>query len=95
MQSALNESIGHDLLFPVYRGTRGSGSNFEYEIVGWVGFHVTGFDARGSSGLLDGWFTSITWEGIQVDHATGDDFGARTISLVNRKNPKGEKRPPP
>ena len=82
MQSALDESIGHDLLFPVYRGTRGQGSNFEYEVVGWVGFHVTGFDRAASSGLLDGWFTSITWEGIQSDHATGDDFGARTISLV-------------
>lgn len=82
MQGALNQSIGHELLFPVYRGTRGSGANFEYEIVGWVAFHMTGFDARGSSGFLDGWFTSVTWEGIQVDHATGDDFGARTISLI-------------
>jgi hypothetical protein len=83
MQSALTQSIGRTLLFPVYRGTRGQGSNFEYEIVGWVGFHMTGFTAKGSSGTLDGWFTSITWEGIQSDHATGDDFGARTISLIN------------
>ena len=71
MQAALTARIGSVLLFPVYRGTRGQGSNFEYEIVGWVGFHMTGFDARGSSGTLDGWFTSITWEGIQSDHATG------------------------
>ena len=39
--------IGSVLLFPVYRGTRGQGANFEYEIVGWVGFHMTGFDATG------------------------------------------------
>jgi UPF0716 family protein affecting phage T7 exclusion len=83
MQSALTQRIGSVLLFPVYRGVRAQGSNFEYEVVGWVGFHMTGFTAKGSSGTLDGWFTSITWEGIQSDHATGDDFGARTITLIN------------
>ena len=50
MQAALTARIGSVLLFPVYRGTRGQGSNFEYEIVGWVGFHMTGFDARGKLG---------------------------------------------
>ena len=83
VQSALTQRKDSVLLFPVYRGTRGSGSNFEYEVVGWVGFHMTDFDARGSSGLLYGYFTSITWEGIQSDHATGDDFGARTVTLIN------------
>jgi putative Flp pilus-assembly TadE/G-like protein len=82
MQSALEARIGSELLFPVYRNVRGGGANFEYEVVGWVGFHLTDFDARGNSGKLDGWFTRIIWEGIENTAATDDDFGARTISLV-------------
>jgi len=48
MQSALQARIGSELLFPVYRNVRGNGANFEYEVVGWVGFHLTDFDARGA-----------------------------------------------
>ena len=82
IQGALDDRIGSDLLFPVYSDIRGGGSNFQYEVIGWVGFHLTGFDARGNSGKLDGWFTHVIWEGIYSEHATGDDFGARTVSLV-------------
>jgi hypothetical protein len=82
MQEILDERIGTEMLFPVYRSIRGGGSNFEYEVVGWVGFHLTGFDARGSNGKLDGWFTRVIWEGIQSERATDDDFGARTVSLI-------------
>ena len=83
MQAALTARIGSVLLFPVYRGTRGQGSNFEYEIVGWVGFHMTGFDARGSSGTLPSSSISEMRKPSESDHATDDDFGARTISLIN------------
>jgi len=82
IQGALDDRIGSDLLFPVYSDIRGGGSNFQYEVIGWVGFHLTGFDARGNSGKLDGWFTHVIWEGIYSEHATGDDFGARSVSLV-------------
>ncbi len=82
MQSALRAGIGSELLFPVYRNVRGEGANFEYEVVGWVGFHMTGFTARGSSGTLDGWFTRVIWDGIQNERATGDDFGVRSVSLI-------------
>ncbi len=47
-----------------------------------MGFHLTGFDARGNSGKLDGWFTHVVWEGIYSEAATDDDFGARSVSLV-------------
>ena len=67
---------------PSTTDTRKQGSNFEYEVVGWVGFHLTGFDARGNSGKLDGYFTSVVWEGIQSETANDDDFGARSVSLV-------------
>ena len=82
IQAALSTRIGTELLFPVYDDTRGGGSNFEYEVVGWVGFHLTGFDARGNSGKLDGYFTRVVWEGIQGERETDDDFGVRSVALV-------------
>jgi Flp pilus assembly protein TadG len=82
IQGALDDRIGSDLLFPVYSDIRGGGTNFQYEVIGWVGFHLTGYDARGNGGKLVGWFTHIVWEGIYSEHATGDDFGARSVSLV-------------
>jgi hypothetical protein len=80
---ALDKRIGEVLLFPIYRATRASGSNFEYQVVGWAGFHLTGYDIHGSKdSRLYGWFTEIIWEGIQSESATDPDFGARSISLV-------------
>ena len=55
--ASLNERIGDTLLFPVYDDTRKSGANFEYHVIGWVGFTVTGFDAHGSTGKVFGYFT--------------------------------------
>jgi hypothetical protein len=83
MQSALNARIGSELLFPVYSATRGQGANFQYFVVGWVGFHLTGFDARGSSGQLYGWFTRVIWHGIQDTTGGTSSFGARAVQLVN------------
>jgi hypothetical protein len=80
---AFDKRIGDVLLFPVYRSTRSQGSNFEYQVVGWVGFHLTGYDIHGSKdSRLYGWFTEIIWEGIQSESSTDPDFGARAISLV-------------
>jgi hypothetical protein len=80
---AFDKRLGTDLLFPVYRSTRAQGSNFEYEVIGWVGFHLTGYDIHGSKdSRLYGWFTEIIWEGIQSESSTDPDFGARAISLI-------------
>jgi len=82
VQDALTARIGDELLFPVYRATRGGGANFEYEIIGWVGFKLTGFDARGSSGELYGSFTRVIWHGIEGHTGgTSTDFGVRSVSL--------------
>jgi Putative Flp pilus-assembly TadE/G-like len=81
VRDALDDRIGEELLFPVYRNTKGGGSNFEYEVVGWVGFHLTGFKI-GGKGELHGWFTRVIWEGIQSENAGQDDFGVRAVSLV-------------
>jgi hypothetical protein len=83
VQNALNARIGDELLFPVYRSVRGGGANMEYEIVGWVGFRLTGFDARGSSGELYGSFTQVVWDGVWNEHSSGTDYGVRSISLID------------
>ena len=46
VQSALNQRVGTDLLFPVYDTLSGSGANAQYHVIGWVGFHLTGFSAK-------------------------------------------------
>jgi hypothetical protein len=82
IRSALNERVGDTLLFPVYDTTRGGGANFEYHVIGWVGFVVTGFEANGSHGTVDGYFTSVIWEGIAGTTASAGNFGARKVTLV-------------
>ncbi len=79
---ALNLRIGDELLFPVYDSTRGNGSNFDYHVVGWVGFVVTGFDAKGNNGKVDGHFVRVIWEGILSTSGGGEDLGVRSIELV-------------
>jgi Putative Flp pilus-assembly TadE/G-like len=84
MDAALTKRIGTELLFPVYAKTKLQGSNFQYEVVGWVGFVLTGFDNQGNKGLLFGSFTRVIWQGIQNTKAQeASDFGARVVQLVN------------
>ena len=84
-KSALDDVAleGRELLFPVYRSFREQGAGFEYEIVGWVGFVVTGHVIQGSkNNKIFGHFTTVVWEGIFSEEASPDDFGARAVSLV-------------
>lgn len=82
VKDALDDRLGTEMLFPVYSDTRGGGANFEYYVVGWVGFRLDSFEAKGSSGKLNGQFTRVIWEGIMNESAPENDFGARTIGLV-------------
>ena len=82
VRDAMDASIGQELLFPVYNSITGPGSNAEYNIIGWVGFHVTGYDAHGSNGAVYGWFTRFIAQGIQAASGS-NDFGVRAIQLVN------------
>jgi hypothetical protein len=82
VRQALDDRMNTDLLFPVYRHVRAQGAGFDYEIIGWVGFHLTGYSI-GGKGKLFGSFTRIIWDGIQSDSGTPDDFGVRSISLVD------------
>ena len=84
-KSALDEvaAEGKEILLPVYRSTRAQGAGFEYEVVGWVGFVVTGYQIQGSkNNRIFGYFTQVIWEGIYSEEAAPSDFGARSVSLV-------------
>ena len=81
VREALQDRNETELLFPVYRDLRAQGAGFEYEVIGWVGWHLTGYSI-GGKGILHGWFTRMIWEGITNESETGDDFGVRTVSLV-------------
>ena len=83
VKDALDARIGDEMLFPVYRKTKGGGANFEYEIVGWVGFVMLGYDANGSNGKLDGYFTKVIWEGLLSTTSSSADFGVRSVALID------------
>lgn len=70
------------LLFPIYDRITGSGSGAEYHVVGWVAFHVTAYNANGSSGKVNGYFTQVIWEGIQSQSGSNLNYGTTTIELV-------------
>jgi hypothetical protein len=84
VQNALRSRLGTDLLFPVYDKLVGTGANAQYHVVAWVGFHLTGFTARGSSGTITGWFTEVVWTGIASTSSSGQiNLGARVVNLID------------
>jgi hypothetical protein len=91
IQDALLARANTELLFPVYDTLTGSGSNAEYHVIGWVGFHLETDDAGGSvsgggsSGSISGYFTQVIWDGIQSTRGVpgSSDFGVRSVALVN------------
>jgi Flp pilus assembly protein TadG len=87
IQNALIGRYGTDLLFPVYDTLVGSGSNAEYHVIAWVGFHLQNVDASGTSGSLTGYFTRIIWQGIVSKSGPNTpaipDLGVRTVALID------------
>jgi hypothetical protein len=84
IQGALDDRIGTVLLFPVFDKLTGGGQNAQYNIIGWVGFYLTGYDVQGNSATLTGYFTRYIAKGIQAASGTTEpDFGVRVIQLVN------------
>jgi hypothetical protein len=83
MQSALNAVIGTVLLFPVYDTLTGTGANAQYHVIGWIGYYITGFSARGNNGSIDGYFTTYIAHGIIATGGAGPpDMGVRSIQLI-------------
>ena len=84
IQAALSSRIGTELLFPVYDTLDGNGSNAQYDVIGWVAFHLDSFDAHGDNGSLTGYFTRVIWQGIQSKtNQNIPDFGVYSVSLTN------------
>jgi Flp pilus assembly protein TadG len=87
IQGALLNKNGKELLFPVYDILSGGGSNADYHVIAWVGFHLTGeVAANGSTGSITGYFTRIIRVGIVS--STGPptntpDLGVRSVALIN------------
>jgi hypothetical protein len=81
VDGSLEDRIGDELLFPIYRKLTGTGSNAKYEIVGWVGFRLTGTDLKGNKEKLFGYFTQVIWEGIQSSSGSNSP-GVTSIALV-------------
>ena len=84
IQGALQDRIGTVLLFPVFHVLTGNGQNAQYDIIGWVGFHLDDFSVHGNNATLDGSFTTFIAKGIQNSTSTNEpDFGVRTIQLIH------------
>jgi hypothetical protein len=84
VQGALDGRIGTILLFPVFDKLTGTGQNAQYNIIGWVGFYLEGYDVHGNNATLTGYFTRYIAKGIQASSGTTQpDFGVRVIQLVH------------
>jgi Flp pilus assembly protein TadG len=91
---ALNKRTGTELLFPVYDTLSGGGSGAQYDVIGWVAFHLDCFglpagdtdckNQNGNNQTLTGYFTRTIWKGIQSKaNQHLPDFGVYSVSLTN------------
>lgn len=84
-RSALDQQIGNELLFPVYRLLKGPGSNALYDIIGWVGFVIDSYTTNGSTGAIYGHFTRYTTDGVPAENGNGggaQGLGVHKIELT-------------
>jgi hypothetical protein len=86
VQSALDARIGTVLLFPVFKTLDLQGSNAEYEIIAWIGFHLNSWSQNGNNATLDGYFTEYIAHGILATGGNGgapsSSFGVKSIQLI-------------
>jgi Flp pilus assembly protein TadG len=88
VQSALEDRVNTVLLFPVFKTLDGTGSNADYDIIGWIGFYLQSYDIHGNSATLHGYFTTYIAEGILSQHSPGSGgvpssfFGVKSIQLI-------------
>ncbi len=83
VKGALDFRDETELLFPVYNAVRAQGAGFEYYVIGWAVFHVTGWDIRGvNDGKIYGYFVDMVWTGVGSTSSGSPHFGARTVELI-------------
>ena len=83
--SALDQQIGKELMFPVYRLLKGPGGNAMYDIIGWVGYVITSYSITGSDGTIRGSFTRYVVDGVPSEHGGGggaEGLGIHKIELT-------------
>jgi len=83
-QDALSARVGDEVLFPVYQPPIiQGGSNAQFNIIGWVAFHIDSQTTHGSSGSLTGHFTRFLAQGIIAGPGGGSaNFGVKVVQLV-------------
>jgi Putative Flp pilus-assembly TadE/G-like len=88
IQGALDARIGTELLFPVFKTLNGQGQNAQYDIIGWIGFHLTSYVVHGNNSTLSGYFTQYIAQGILAQSGGGGGsgapgtFGVKSIQLI-------------
>jgi putative Flp pilus-assembly TadE/G-like protein len=94
IKQALDSRLGTELLFPVFDTLTGNGSNAQYNVIGWVAFHLDCvglqtattdcINQHGNNQSLTGYFTRVIWNGLQAKtNKHLPDFGVYSVSLVN------------
>ena len=82
VKDAMESRVGSEILLPVYDQTTGNGANFEYRVIGWATFRLTGFEAQGNNAEISGYFVSVAWEGTPTE-SSENFFGAVVVKLVS------------
>ncbi|MGZ8696489.1 MAG: pilus assembly protein TadG-related protein [Gaiellaceae bacterium] len=87
VSGALDDRIGTVLLFPVFKTLDGTGQNAEYDIIGWIGFHLTAVEVHGNNATLTGYFTEFIAQGILASSGGGPSgpsstWGVKSIQLI-------------
>jgi hypothetical protein len=84
IQEALNDKLGTELLFPVFKTLEGEGENAEYDIIGWIGFHLVKVVVVGHNAILTGYFTEFIAQGLLASSGSGipSTFGVKSIQLI-------------
>lgn len=81
VQSAMNGVIGKTELFPVYDQVTGNGANITFHVIGWSAFTITGWNGRGSSATITGYWVKADWAGGGTT-STANYFGVTTAVLT-------------
>jgi Flp pilus assembly protein TadG len=88
IQAALDGRVGTVLLFPVFKTLTGTGQQADYDIIGWIGFHLTSYEVHGNGATLHGYFTQYIAQGILAQSSPGSGgvpsslFGVKAIQLI-------------
>jgi hypothetical protein len=89
IDAALDARIGTVLLFPVYKTLDDQGQNAQYDIIGWIGFHLDSYEVHGNNATLHGYFTTFIAQGILTGSGNGangppnsSSWGVKSIQLI-------------